>query len=101
MEVSLAWEYFLFTSLTSFATLQMVASIKNKENLRILKGRNFTIIISLILIVLSFFWFFWVRDRDVQSYMEGAQLSTVFGLGAFSSLVGTKILKTIYEHNKT
>ncbi len=101
MEINLAFEYFLFTLITTFATLQLVTSLKNRESVRILKDRNLTILLAVIFIFLSFLWFFSVRDRSIQTFMEGGQLSTIFGFGAFLSLVVTKILKNIYGHHKT
>lgn len=101
MEFSLSLEYFLFTLSTSFTTLQIVASLKNKVGLRILKNRAITIVLASILIVASFLWFFSIRDRNVQTHMEGAQLSLIFGLGAIGSVLVTKFLKIIYESNRT
>jgi hypothetical protein len=99
MEFTLLLEYFVLAFLSSFAVLQMVAVEKNKEKLKLLRSHSLTIFVSLLVIFLSFFWFFASRDRNVQTYMEGAQISTTFGLGAFLSIVVTKILKSFYGHN--
>lgn len=101
MDMSLAIEYFIFVALTAFATLQIVAAVKNKERLRILRDRNLTLAACVIIIAASFIWFFSTRDRNVQTYMEGAQISLIFGLGAFASTILTKILKAIHESNRS
>ena|SRR3990172_2666336 len=99
MEFTLLIEYLIFAFLNSFAVLQIVATKKNKERIRLFRSRGLTISAALLLMVISFIWFFTVRDRNVQTYMEGAQISMEFGLGAFLSIVVTKILKGFYGHN--
>lgn len=99
MEIPLAVEYFIFIFLTSLSTLQLIAAIRNKVELKILKNKETSTVLSILIILASFFWFFSVQDRNIQTYMEGAQLSTIFGFGAFLSLIITKILKKIYGHS--
>ncbi len=96
MVKTLIIEYFLFTSICSFATLQIVASLKKRGEWRILKNEALTIVLSLVLVIASFWWFFTIRNRNVHTALEGAQLSTVFGWGAFFSLVVTKLIKKLW-----
>ena len=95
----MAVEYLMFTFISSFSAIQIVSSIKDKGQIRILKNGSVTIFLSIILILLSYGWFFTVRDRNTQTYMEGVQISAIFVLGAFLSMVLTKVAKKIYEYN--
>ena len=97
MDYFLAVEYFIFVLISSFFTIQIASSVKDGKNLRILQNRNLSIMLSLAVITVSFLWFFTTRDRSVPTYMEGAQISGVFVVGAFFSIILTKILKKIYE----
>lgn len=99
MNISLAIGYFTFVFIASFATIQIVSSVKDKTYVRILKDQKLTIGLSLTLIILSFVWFFSSGDRNIQTYMEGGQISFVFGLGSFTSVIITKILKSFYGNN--
>lgn len=99
MDISLVAEYLVLTFISSFSAIQIVSSIKDKGQILILKNGNLTIFLSIILILLSYGWFFTIRDRNTQTYMEGAQIAAIFVLGAFISMVLTKIAKKIYEHN--
>lgn len=99
MNITLAIEYFTFVFIASFATIQIVSSVKDKTFIRILRNQKLTIVLSLTLILLSFVWFFSSGDRNVQTYMEGGQISFVFGLGSFTSVIITKILKSFYGSN--
>ncbi|MEX0616347.1 MAG: hypothetical protein WD231_00875 [Candidatus Woykebacteria bacterium] len=96
MEIGLAFEYFLLTLAATFASLQMVAILKNKREIAVFKNRNLAAVLYSALIALSFYGFFSIRDRNVQTFLEGAQLSAIFGIGAFSSLLVTKILKKLW-----
>ncbi len=99
MESTLLLEYLIFAFLNSFAVLQIVAAEKNKEKLRLFGSHSFTVGVSLAVILVSFIWFFTQRDRNVQTYMEGVQISATFGLSAFLSIIATKILKGFYGHS--
>ena len=99
MDISLAIEYFTFIFITSFVTIQIVSSAKDKTYVRILRNQKLTIVLSLTLIILSFIWFFSSGDRNAQTYMEGGQISIVFGLGSFTAVVITKMLKSFYGNN--
>lgn len=99
MDISLGIEYLILTLILSFSTIQIVSSIKDKDQIRILKNKNLTIVLAGILIILSYGWFFTIRDRNIQSYMEGLQISGIFMIGTFFSLVVTKITKRIYGHH--
>ena len=96
MDYFLAVEYFIFVLICSFFTIQIASSVKGGKNLRILQNRNLSIILSLAIITISFIWFFTTRDRSAPTYMEGAQISGVFMVGTFFSIILTKILKKIY-----
>jgi len=99
MYIPFALEYFLFTLVGAFATIQIAGALVDKPRLRILKNQSFTILLSLLVITMSFVWFFSIRDRNVQTYMEGAQISGIFMISTFLSLVVTKITKRIYGHH--
>lgn len=99
MDISLAAEYLVLTFISSFSAIQIVSSIKDKDRIQILKNGSLTIFLSVILILLSYGWFFTIRDRNTQTYMEGAQIAVIFGMGTFLSMVVTKIAKKIYEYN--
>ena len=99
--MQLSFEYFLLSLITSLATLQIVAISKKRSAWVILRNEKATLALSLALIIGSFFWFFSVRDRNVQTFLEGAQLSLIFGAGAFLSLVLTKFLAVGHGSNKT
>ena len=98
--MQLSFEYLLLSLISSFATLQIVAISKKRSAWVILRNEKATLTLSLVLIIGSFFWFFSIRDRNVQTFLEGAQLSLIFGVGAFCSVVLTKILKAVYGLNK-
>lgn len=99
MDISLATEYLVLILISSFSTIQIASSVKNKSQIRILKNKKETVVLAVILIILSYWWFFATRDRSTQSYMEGVQIAVIFVIGAFLSLLLTKIIKKIYEYN--
>ena len=96
MEFSLAFEYFLLTFASSFAILQVVSVVKDRKKIGILGNTNLTIALALIVIVLGFAWFFSIRDRSVQTYMEGGQITVIFAFGSFLSVIATKLIKKIW-----
>ena len=53
MEFTLLIEYLIFAFLNSFAVLQIVATKKNKERIRLFRSRGLTISAALLLMVIS------------------------------------------------
>ncbi|MCH8821480.1 hypothetical protein IID23_03045 [Patescibacteria group bacterium] len=99
MDLNLFFEYLQVTFVSNFAIIQLVATFKNKEKLKIIVNNKLNLIISILLIVLTYYWFFSVRDRNVQTYMEGVQIAFAFGLGAVISILVTKIFILFRRHD--
>ncbi|OGY25114.1 MAG: hypothetical protein A2Z11_01275 [Candidatus Woykebacteria bacterium RBG_16_43_9] len=81
MEIYYLVDYFLFTFFANLGVIQM--SIAKNSSLRFNLG--------LIIIVLSYFWFFSSKDRNIPTIVEGAQLFVVFGGAAFFAILAAKI----------
>ena len=99
MDLNLFFEYLQVTFVTTFATIQLIATVKNKEKLKIFSNNKRSLIISILFIVLTYYWFFSIRDRNVQSYMEGVQIAFAFGLGAIISIIVTKMFIHFRRHD--
>ena len=99
MDLNLFFEYLQVTFVSNFAIIQLVATFKNNEKLKIIVNNKLNLIISILLIVLTYYWFFSVRDRNVQTYMEGVQIAFAFGLGAVISILVTKIFILFRRHD--
>ena len=53
MDISLATEYLVLILISSFSTIQIASSVKNKSQIRILKNKKETVVLAVILIILS------------------------------------------------
>ena len=100
MDLGIATEYLIFTTVSTFSALQIVSSVKDKPVWRTLESKKITILISIILIIISFVWFFSLRDRNIQTNIEGVELFFIFGIGSILTLIITKILKRVYEFRR-
>lgn len=80
-------EYFIFVLLATFGTLQLALSRKN--SIRFFVGAVF--------IVISYIWFFTVRNRNVHSVVEGTQLFLIFAFASLVSILLTKYLKYFHK----
>ena len=74
-------DYFLFTFLASFGVLQIALG----------RGITARTLLGTGILVFSYVWFFTVRDRNVHTAVEGSQLFIIFGLGAISAIIVTRI----------
>lgn len=86
-------EYLIFSLVGCFSALQITSALSSRGEIQIFENTRLTIILSLFLLILSFIWFFSIRDRNVQTFLEGGQISIIFGIGAILSLIVTKIIK--------
>jgi hypothetical protein len=75
-------EYFLFTFLASFGVLQIAMAKNSKPK----------VFFGAAVLIVSYFWFFTSRDRNVHSVIEGSQLFLIFALGAIVAIAVTRIL---------
>ncbi len=82
MEIYYLIDYFLFTLFASLGVLQIAIS-KNTSN-------RFNI--GVVVIIIAYFWFFSVSDRNIPTIIEGVQLFVVFSLGASLAVFITKNL---------
>lgn len=81
MEIYYLLDYFLFTFFASFGVIQLALAKKNKAK----------IYVGLLIILLTYLWFFGSRDRDIPTMVEGAQLFLIFGVGVVCAIITTKI----------
>ena len=78
-------DYFLFTFLASFGTLQLALA----------KGSRARVSFGLAILILAYLWFFTSRDRNVRSMVEGIQLLSIFVIGTVIAMVVTKFLNSL------
>jgi len=78
-------DYFLFTFLTSFGTLQLALA----------KGSRARVSLGLAVLILAYLWFFASRNRNVHSVIEGVQLLSILIIGAVLAVVATKFLSLL------
>jgi len=81
------FEYFLFTLLASFGILQVSLGKK-------FSGRFF---IGIFIILASYVWFFSSRNRNVQTAVEGLQLSLIFAFSAIFAVLITRIISLLIK----
>ncbi|MEX0621898.1 MAG: hypothetical protein WD187_02810 [Candidatus Woykebacteria bacterium] len=74
-------DYFLFTFFASFGVLHIALAKKFSARY------NFGVVI----LVLSYIWFFGSKNRDIPTMVEGAQLFLVFSVSVLLSLLSTKV----------
>jgi hypothetical protein len=83
-------DYFIFTFFAAFGVLQIALSKK-------LSGRfNFGVLV----LAVSYTWFFGSKDRNVASMVEGVQLFLIFGMAALLATFATKVLFNIKKKNE-
>jgi ABC-type Fe3+-siderophore transport system permease subunit len=75
------FDYFSFTFLACFGVVLMSIS-KNPNSKLNFFGRTRLFWLGVALICFSYVWFFSIKNRNVQTIVEGAQLFFVFALSA-------------------
>jgi len=75
-------DYFLFTFFASFGVLQIALAKNSKAK----------VFFGAVVLIVSYFWFFTSRDRNVHTVVEGSQLFLIFALGTVSAAIVTRIL---------
>ena len=85
MDIYYLLDYFLFALFASFAVLQTALSKKASKRFYV----------GIIVLLLSYVWFFTSKDRNVPTIVEGAQLFLVFAVSAIFATASTKILVRI------
>lgn len=80
MEIYYVIDYFLFTFFASFGVLQI--ALNNRSSKRFNLG--------IVIVIISYFWFFSVADRNIPTVVEGSQLFATFVLAALLAIFVTK-----------
>lgn len=88
MEIYYVIDYFLFTFFASFGVLQIALSTGSSKRI------NFGIVV----IIVSYFWFFSSSDRNIPTFLEGVQLFVIFGLAAGLAVFITKNLYLLIKN---
>lgn len=82
MQMIYLLEYFIFGFFACFAVLQIALSGRGSN-------RN---IAGWLILVISYVWFFFSRDRNVPTIVEGTQLFLVFSISAILAIATARIL---------
>jgi len=78
-------EYFLFTFFGSFGVLQIALAKNSKAK----------VFFGAVVLIVSYYWFFTSRDRNVHSVVEGSQLFLIFAIEAVSAVIITRIFNLL------
>lgn len=80
MEIYYIIDYFLFTFFSSFGVLQVALSKRTSKRFKL----------GIVIVIISYFWFFSIADRDIPTIVEGVQLFVIFALSALTAIFITK-----------
>ena len=80
MEIYYVIDYFLFTLFASFGVLQIALSNKSSKRFKL----------GIVIVIISYFWFFSIANRDIPTVVEGVQLFVIFALAALAAIFVTK-----------
>ncbi|MDP2671718.1 MAG: hypothetical protein Q8P13_04665 [bacterium] len=84
-------DYFLFSFFSGLGVILLAAACLPKARFSFL-SEGLALKLGTILLAATYFWFFFSKDRNVHTVVEGAQLFFIFGLGALTSLFTSLIL---------
>lgn len=80
MEIYYVIDYFLFTFFASFGTLQVALSVRSSKRFNL----------GIIIVIISYFWFFSIADRNISTVVEGLQLFVIFAVAVLTAIFVTK-----------
>jgi hypothetical protein len=81
MEIYYLVDYFLFTFFASLGVIQLALSKKYSTRFNL----------GVVIMAISYLWFFTVKDRNVPTIVEGVQLFVVFGIAVILAIISTRI----------
>lgn len=80
MEIYYVIDYFLFTFFASFGALQVALSVRSSKRFNL----------GIIIVIISYFWFFSIADRNISTVVEGLQLFVIFAVAVLTAIFVTK-----------
>lgn len=87
MEIYYIVDYLLLTFFASFGVLQIALSNKTSKRFNL----------GIVVVIVSYFWFFSIADRDIATVVEGVQLFVIFAIGALAAIFVTKNFLTLIK----
>jgi len=87
MEIYYISDYFLFTFFASLGVLQISLSRRSSTRFNV----------GIVVIIISYFVFFSVADRNIPTVVEGLQLFAIFALATILAIFITKNLVVLIK----